>query len=473
MISLLLILTYSTCVLGYGYDAGSDHAACGKNFRQSRAFQPPCNLAEENYCTQAGSRYPWHAVKRFVRENQGLMRRMYGDQRHSSVIKEEFDPDEFDLDQFNEINHRYRRFNNERPAKDDTFQGRFMQNDFDWNELYFVDGDEEEEDEEEEETQGRAFSSDDVRSGEMLNAKFVYSEEGEIVKAQVMEIKNIPMFRESSTSSSGSTEASTVAVSKTKASLSSSTTQTTKDVKVTTNKDAVNVTESNDQLQLETEVKITNGSSALPVENNNNTNGFDTSTESLNATKKLALKLADDDEQSSISTISPTPSTTTTTGEVLFQDLEEHSTKRAPQSNRINYEKLKGVNACPVKEEVVAPFWANNTRGEVLALLNLYPFEQYVHWEKCTYEHKQMYCREGCRCEQQYRLHRLLAYDPNNECRGIFSDWFKFPSCCVCKCYNIPTDFRVTSRSPRRKTKDLDIGKELPEWIKSRAKLQV
>ncbi|KMQ92260.1 hypothetical protein RF55_7784 [Lasius niger] len=46
--------------------------------------------------------------------------------------------------------------------------------------------------------------------------------------------------------------------------------------------------------------------------------------------------------------------------------------------------KLRGVNACPVKEEVVAPFWANNTRGEVLALLNLYPFEQYVHWEKCT-----------------------------------------------------------------------------------------
>lgn len=102
-----------------------------------------------------------------------------------------------------------------------------------------------------------------------------------------------------------------------------------------------------------------------------------------------------------------------------------------------------------MKEEVVAPFWANNTRGEVLALLNLYPFEQYVHWEKCTHEHKQMYCREGCRCEQQYRLHRLLAYDPHNECRGIFSDWFRFPSCCICKCYDIPNEFRVTSRSPR------------------------
>lgn len=102
-----------------------------------------------------------------------------------------------------------------------------------------------------------------------------------------------------------------------------------------------------------------------------------------------------------------------------------------------------------MKEEVVAPFWANNTRGEVLALLNLYPFEQYVHWEKCTHEHKQMYCRDGCRCEQQYRLHRLLAYDPNNECRGIFSDWFRFPSCCICKCYDIPFEYRVTSRSPR------------------------
>lgn len=102
-----------------------------------------------------------------------------------------------------------------------------------------------------------------------------------------------------------------------------------------------------------------------------------------------------------------------------------------------------------MKEEVVAPFWANNTRGEVLALLNLYPFEQYVHWEKCTNEHKQMYCRDGCRCEQQYRLHRLLAYDPHNECRGIFSDWFRFPSCCICKCYDIPMEFRVTSRSPR------------------------
>ncbi|XP_076223848.1 spaetzle domain-containing protein 4 isoform X2 [Nomia melanderi] len=127
----------------------------------------------------------------------------------------------------------------------------------------------------------------------------------------------------------------------------------------------------------------------------------------------------------------------------LYQDVAAKDQQEQPVL------KLRGINACPVKEEVVAPFWANNTRGEVLALLNLYPFEQYVHWEKCTHENKQMYCRDGCKCEQQYRLHRLLAYDPNNECRGIFSDWFKFPSCCVCRCYDLPLEFRVTSRSPR------------------------
>ncbi|XP_067624875.1 protein spaetzle 4 [Eurosta solidaginis] len=130
----------------------------------------------------------------------------------------------------------------------------------------------------------------------------------------------------------------------------------------------------------------------------------------------------------------------------LYQDAIKQEVMAPPN--------VRGINACPGKEEVVAPFWANNTRGEILALLNLYPFEQYIHWEKCTQENRQMYCREGCRCEQQYRLHRLLAYDPHNECRGIFSDWFRFPSCCICKCYGMPVEFRATSRSPRSERMD-------------------
>lgn len=45
---------------------------------------------------------------------------------------------------------------------------------------------------------------------------------------------------------------------------------------------------------------------------------------------------------------------------------DEESTEKQP----------KGYNACPITQEVVAPYWANNTRGQTLALLNVYPFEQ-------------------------------------------------------------------------------------------------
>jgi len=58
-------------------------------------------------------------------------------------------------------------------------------------------------------------------------------------------------------------------------------------------------------------------------------------------------------------------------------------------------------------------------------------------------------CLIIARCEQQYRLHRLLAFDPTNECRGIFSDWFRFPSFCICKCYNSARQFKELTRNPK------------------------
>lgn len=60
----------------------------------------PCDLSKQTYCNLPGSTYPWHAVRRFVHENQGLMRRMYGDQRHISVLKAEIDNNEIDSDAF-------------------------------------------------------------------------------------------------------------------------------------------------------------------------------------------------------------------------------------------------------------------------------------------------------------------------------------------------------------------------------------
>lgn len=107
------------------------------------------------------------------------------------------------------------------------------------------------------------------------------------------------------------------------------------------------------------------------------------------------------------------------------------------------------INACEVDSTIEAPYWANNTGGKTLALLNLYPFEQYIHIETCMSEMTEGLCRSGCRCEQQYRLHRLLAFDPNNECRGIFSDWFSFPSFCLCKCYGVK-EMLQGSRDPKK-----------------------
>ncbi|XP_023349455.1 protein spaetzle 4 isoform X3 [Eurytemora carolleeae] len=127
----------------------------------------------------------------------------------------------------------------------------------------------------------------------------------------------------------------------------------------------------------------------------------------------------------------------------LEEELSETEEDDFPLENKYTGD---SVNACPVYEEVKAPYWANNTRNQVLALLNLYPFEQYIHIEKCKYEGEEMLCRPGCRCEQQYRLHRLLAFDPSNECRGIFSDWFRFPSFCLCKCYNVPEQILESMR---------------------------
>ncbi|XP_063244187.1 protein spaetzle 4 [Bacillus rossius redtenbacheri] len=288
-----------------GYEAYDAYTTCPRQLRAPKAWpEPPCDFRAQTWCVAPGSAYPWHAVRRFVRENQGLMRRMYGDQRHISVLRAELQDNEVELR--HEARHRYAGPGAPPPS--------FVPRPSNW----------------------------------------------------------------SATTPPPPPET------------------TTPPPETTT----------------------------PPPE--------ETTTE------------ADTTEPPTTEARRPGPS--------LFQEhaptqlFQAQAEERAPVRVPV---KLKGVNACPVKEEVVAPFWANNTRGEVLALLNLYPFEQYVHWEKCTFEHKQMYCREGCRCEQQYRLHRLLAYDPKNECRGIFSDWFKFPSCCVCKCYDLPVEFHITSRSPR------------------------
>jgi len=94
-------------------------------------------------------------------------------------------------------------------------------------------------------------------------------------------------------------------------------------------------------------------------------------------------------------------------------------------------------DVCQSQVEIVTPYWASNSNGKVRAVLNNKEFEQAIHQEICS-KSSTTRCSRDCSCEQKYKWHRLLAYDPNNDCSGIFMDWFLFPSCCVCRCSKNP-----------------------------------
>ncbi|XP_065340169.1 protein spaetzle 4 [Cloeon dipterum] len=382
--------------------------------RASKAWKdPPCDFTDEQqWCTVPGSSYPWIALRSFVRENQGLMRRMYGEMRQISVLRAEFES----------------------------------------NDLYPGDG----------------TDFQVVRDGVMKRYRPVAeaaastprSTKPEVPNKESLTRKTVKPPRPTSTSTQATTTATKKTSTSTTTSTTTTTTTTTTTARTTTTAGTVPSTTRNATLTsaaFEAVEETTEGSTTLAP---------DTTSVSEEPVMEAseAEPLQAEDQQAEESEVAEEEAEGEDDEE--YEEEEEgdadedesdgdQSLNKGPQQILV-----RGVNACPVKEEVVAPFWANNTRGELLALLNLYPFEQYVHWEKCTDLNQQMFCRDGCRCEQQYRLHRLLAYDPRNECRGIFSDWFKFPSCCVCKCYDIPPEFRLTSRSPRRKSRPVDKGKK-------------
>jgi Spaetzle len=86
-------------------------------------------------------------------------------------------------------------------------------------------------------------------------------------------------------------------------------------------------------------------------------------------------------------------------------------------------------------EELVTPFWAVNGTGVRLAIVNTPPFEQAIHTVKCARgQPARCHPTRPCWCTQEYSWFRLLAYDATDNCKGIFMDWFKFPSHCACKC---------------------------------------
>lgn len=102
-----LAIRYSN---SYGFDAGT--ACSEKTARRGKAVilkSIPCDLSTQAYCDLPGSLYPWNAVRRFVNENQGMMKRMYGDVRHISVLRNEINNNDITLDDIEEATARYSR----------------------------------------------------------------------------------------------------------------------------------------------------------------------------------------------------------------------------------------------------------------------------------------------------------------------------------------------------------------------------
>lgn len=93
-----------------GFDGGpSCSPKLSRRGRAQMLATIPCDLTIQTYCNLPGNQYPWHAVRRFVHENQGLMRRMYGDVRHISILRTEINNNDIDFDDVLKTAARYSR----------------------------------------------------------------------------------------------------------------------------------------------------------------------------------------------------------------------------------------------------------------------------------------------------------------------------------------------------------------------------
>ncbi|GIY59453.1 protein spaetzle 4 [Caerostris extrusa] len=81
--------------------------SCGPRVSARLLAEIPCDMSKSSYCSAPGSAYPWGSVKRYINDNQGLVRRMYGDEKHSSVLLNEIDGFQ---QKFDVLRHAYEGF---------------------------------------------------------------------------------------------------------------------------------------------------------------------------------------------------------------------------------------------------------------------------------------------------------------------------------------------------------------------------
>jgi len=428
----------------HGFD---EYTSCDSMGRSSRQLDLPssCDLSRDNFCFDKGHHYPDKAIRRFLQENLGLMKRMSSDMDGREVVREmrsgfnmwtqteHYEDEEYSL--VGEEEGRASNFQiNMMPPGENIFNG------LRYNIKY-----------------GSGLTTiQNVKDDEVKNTPVSQS-----TSTTKTTTSQTTMIVTSSQSSSSVSSTSSVSSSSTSSSdyYTDYTTQPVPSIFTTARKDT-----SNDYIEPSTVTEQIQTATTL-MDNTDQETTYDMQSRETPTDPPVTEEeqvYADPDEYYTdyFNDINLQPVSSPQVDNSEYEDIIEEILTEEIIDNNIHEEDDyeadeieyvgESVNACEVIDTIEAPYYANNTRNETLALLNLYPFEQYVHMERCRAEGDEMLCRAGCRCEQQYRLHRLLAFDPKNECRGIFSDWFRFPSYCICKCYNSARQLKeLASRNPK------------------------
>ncbi|XP_022644411.1 protein spaetzle 4-like [Varroa jacobsoni] len=543
---------------------GRSQMSCGSRLGARAFVHPPCDLSRRSFCVEPGDSYPWKAVRRYIYENQGLMRRMYGDQRQGELLTQEvvqerkrFDSsarsgrllqilnehDIQDLQNIDELRALVQRaghfgehenlMNGQQatiePRRSVRFNSRYSSFDDPLSVPVTEDGADSEllpssPTPPDQNTQRHSLQSQpdppqenvssksrgNYNAQETSNADFGMAvEEAELNNDHVEKGVTIPQVETTSmiaetmqTGPNPTTQRAPIGLSNiavaanlevssegsvsvmasgrppgtnqkpgslleinepsvTTKPLEGATVWTTIPMKSSTTELpevlAMYTPHTDDERQPDDELPFSSidvpldakrlGESNKISEDDSATLRTSPTADITTPTSITPTKVTNDSSWSSINEQNATKSSI----EPLKASVSSNtvpSRRRPPpildvprpmptEEDQSTADQIKGIAACPTNEEVVSPYWANNTRGEVLALLNVHPFEQYIHSETCAFNKEQMLCRRGCRCEQQFRLHRLLAFDPHDDCRGVFSDWFRFPAGCVCVCYDL------------------------------------
>lgn len=420
------------------YGSFDEYISCESQARSSRQLKLPtnCDLSVNNFCFEKGHHYPDKAIKRFLRENLGLMKRMSSDMDGREVVRE--------------MRSGFNMWTEPKHSEDEEYESVDKSTNFPINMMP---------------------PGENIFNGLKYNIKYG-SGLATIQNKRDESVKNKEQTTTRTSTTKTTTSQTTMIVTTVQStSISDDTTQPTYSTFTTARKDA-----SNDYIEPSTVTEQYQTSTIMDEqETTYEMQSRETPTETeppINVENYYVDEYYQDNIQTEedpiqISLIQEplevsVPNYVDIYPEVdnnnldpieeLVEDIIEQNYQEIEELEEVEEEIEyvgESVNACEVDVTLEAPYYANNTRNEPLALLNLYPFEQYVHMERCKSEYDEMLCRPGCRCEQQYRLHRLLAFDPMNECRGIFSDWFRFPSNCICKCYNSARQLRELVRNPK------------------------